>query len=435
MTNDSAIESLLHLCGCSGKPPIDSVARPAIKRVRECLDDSPVLLGNDPDVGLVPRTDNVQREFRSLRPGEHGGQVDVSGISDYTLAGTFVDTKTGNDVDQLSQYLFNIYSKIGNGNQVNILKGHSILIKDASAPIQIFEDIQLTGEAQPGITAANIDVIHSFPELVGEQQARIAICNAANDCYTVGAHEDMVIRPLVLFPQGITLSNSSIEEWYSNAAPEHATVLDARSLEHDGTGWLFGTTITAASSNKPPRFTSKLAPGDEVLINRPFGGLATFTASVESGDFSEDVVKTLTKDHINTAKLIESYCPGPDEDFDQDKHIKLVTDISGPGIRGVLDYLSSTDLLLTALPLIDDEKINSAQQRWLLPDVTVETNGPLLIIGSNEVIESISRDFQVNVESRFENIGYLTEGSGTIKAKSGLNIGQYIEFEGSESLS
>jgi len=66
--------------------------------------------------------------------------------------------------------------------------------------------------------------------------------------------------------------------------------------------------------------------------------------------------------------------------------------VSGPGVRGLADLVARANhrLHLTDLPLLDRAALESARRAWTVPDVTVETDGPLAVFARPAVLDSVT---------------------------------------------
>lgn len=439
-----AIEANPQRCGCNGKPPLDRVVLPAVRDVQDKLDGSPVTVATHEDVGYLPATDRIERTVETSRPGDDPDSVssdpDAPGCSGemYSLAATLLDGRTGSSVDRFSEYLYRTYQRsIPGGNGV-IPKGHTVLVDGISEPVQVFEHLRPSGQRLPGQRVANVDVIHALPEQPVETQARVAAYNALNDCYSAGGYRERTVRPILAHSSGDAIGTGECRRWFRRALPADITLLEPCIVTHDGTGWLFGATVTARITHDPPRFVQELGPGDRILVHRPLGALARYTNALVSDGLDGGRTRTvdpMTRDHVAVAREIAAFCPGPDEPFDGTSHLKLASDVSGPGIGGIHERIGRTDIdvELTDLPLVDPDVIARGQQEWLLPDVTRETNGPLAVVGTEEVIDEFERSVSDIPAADPAVVGRIVEGDGNVTADDSVEIQHFIEtFEGSD---
>lgn len=420
------------LCGCRGKPPLNRVVLPAVQSVHDRIDGRSVDISMHDDVGYIQKTQKLERKVEIIH-GEANQETSEPKTESgelYSLAATFVNEDTGRSAENLARFMAETYGhrKI----PTNIIKGHTVLVRNIPSSIQFFEQVRPHGAPKNGKTVLNVDIIHALPEQSAEKQARVAICNALNDCYSTGGLQDRTIRPIVAHPSESDVSKSECEQWYYEVIPDDIGLLEPCVIEHGGIGWLFGATATASINHEPPRFIPQVQPGDKLLIHRPVGGFAAYMNFVESNEYNEipeQAIQPMTRDHANVAQEIASFCPPLDDEFSEDKHLKFVTDLSGPGIRGIENRISSMDIdvMLTNLPMLDQEIIENGQDRWALPDATVETNGPLIMIGSPQVVESVRRDLSELSNTDPKVIGRIIDGTGVLRAADDVRIRRLIE--------
>lgn len=345
-----------------------------------------------------------------------------------------------------------------------VVKGHSIQLEGASEPTIWGERLIPAGRRRPGYRAVNVDVVHAFPGLDPERQAAVATVHALNDCYTQGAAADRDVRPIVAVPAGTDLDRDRVRRWYRAAVPASVRVREPAIVAHDGRGWQFGAAATAATDRIPPVRRGAIEPGDEVTVHRPLGGLALYAGSLArrapavTGRSSSDgaarsasdgtarsasdtsecagsdgrtrsrAVEALTTDHVAVARAIAASCPAPTEPFDPDRHLKWVCDLSGPGIRGLLDATEreGCGLSIEGLPWLDREGVEAVRDRWVVPDATVETNGPLAAIGSPAALERFERRLADVPSADPSRIGRVT-GEATLRWADGVDLERFVE--------
>lgn len=317
------------------------------------------------------------------------------------------------------------------------MKGHSIQLEGATEQTVWGERLVPSGRRRPGYRAVNVDVIHAFPGLAPERQAAVATFHALNDCYAQGAAEEREVRPIVAVPDGTDLGSERVERWYRAAAPETVGVREPSIVVHDGRGWQFGAAATAATGRTPPVRRAAIEAGDEVTVHRPLGALALYAGTVGTGgppsapvdsSVRDRAIEALTSDHAAVARAVAASHPAPEEAFDPDRHLKWVCDVSGPGIGGLLDATKSESvgLRLEALPVLDQDAIEAVRDRWVVPDVTVETNGPLAAIGSPTALERFERRLEGISGTDPTRIGRVTGDRG-LQWADGVDLERYVE--------
>lgn len=424
---DIDIDATRSACGCNNKTSLDNVVYPALRQVRQEA-DSVSLSVDGSDVGLFPRSAKISRStsVHTETAETCDSQRSESDEATWTVGSTFVDAETGRDPDELAAVLKTGYDA---PHCDVVLKGHTVQLRGATSSIQITETFRRSGRTLPGCWAANTDVIHAFPEATPVRQARIATLNALNDCYTVGATDQRSIRPILVGPASETISERRVREWYRQSVPDSISVLPSLVIPHDGTGWLFGATVVAGVKSNKPMNLRHITPGDAVLLHRPLGALAlyTFGLETEDTDLRESAARAMCRDHFDVAETLSEFLPDDSESFDPSQHLKLVTDISGEGIREIQNRLSQIGLglRLSALPLLEPAAIDRAQDRWLLPDVTVETNGPLAFVGDQSVISAVKGRLDRRQIGNPQQVGTIRNTAGGVTTS--VDVSRYIE--------
>lgn len=427
------IEALPSLCGCAGKTSIPDIVMPARQRMIEQLSATHVHFADMPDAAVLPRTEKLKRTVSS-RVSTDRQNINSPPEDCWTIAITFANRTLGGDVTRFAETAGDTYRQLGSNGRAIIGKAHSIQVPEATASQFWFEHFRPTGRRQPGYTAINVDAIHAFPGLAPDQQAAVATRHALNDCYATGAFTSRTIRPIVAVPAHTDVSTTQLQTWYRNGAPDDVTTIEGTIVTHTGSGWIFGAVVTAGLTHRPPVRVPELTPDDMVLLHRPFGALTLYTAAVGPSPSDTEclarVQRSLTRDHMKIAQTIAAFCPSMDEPFDPTRHIKLATDVSGDGIFGLARLLKTakTTLHVTEFPLLDTEGINHARRRWVVPDVTVETNGPLAIVGQPPVVQRVKEQLETTVDATPVVLGTLRNSTtDTFSTADELALDQYIE--------
>jgi selenophosphate synthase len=426
-------------CGCIGKTPLNRVVRPAKRRVRRRLAAKDVYLAGTLDCGLLPRRESLDRNAdRVTLDGDgsvrRGPTADVETPA-WGLAAVLTAPEHGTSARAFADALEAGYGSLAGDGRLTIGKGHSLQISNADRTTVAFDLFRPRGERRPGFVAGNIDVIHAFPDLEPTAQAAVAGAHALNDCYAYGATEERVLRPFVGVPDSDSTADptrSEVETWYRAGLPDDIALRRPTILRHGGDGWLFGATATAELTHVPPVHAGRLEPDDVVLLSRPLGAVAALSAARDARDGAafDRTVETLAADHAAVGRSIASLSPGSAAEFDPDHHLKLATDVSGPGIGGVASAIARSDhrLRIERLPFVDDEAIRRARRRWLVPDATVGTNGPIAVVGRPVAI--------ARAETRLREAGCApvrlgciesADGTGIVSSADGIELSQFIE--------
>ena len=428
--SEQPIETVPMRCGCAGKTPLDRVVRPAIAEIRRNVPGVAVVDGLE--AGLLPKTAGIER---SVADGHGGGE----GTARDFVAAAFVGPERGSDSEAFRAVLSETYRRwAGRSGGATIRKGHSIQLETNSKPTVWGEMFRSTGRQQDGYRAVNVDVIHALPGLDPVTQAAVATAHALNDCYTQGAAADRDIRPIVGHPEGSGPDTDRVRRWYVEATGSGATVREPSIITHDGRGWQFGAAALAATERVPPIHTGRIDAGDAVLLHRPLGSLALYAGSVDG----EQPLKTgarkraldaLAADHVATARAIEASCPCPGERFDPGRHLKWAGDVSGPGIEGLAEITTAADcgLSLEALPLLDQQGLDAVRRRWVVPDVTVETNGPIAAVGTVDALDRFERRLTGCSSADPTRIGTVTDTPGEFRWADVTHAERHLEAIGS----
>lgn len=433
--NISAIDSI---CGCGGKTSLRKVVYPAREQIAERLEGSPVELPPTSEAAILPNATSYRRSvFEQLLEGEHGPtDYDEADDEVWTLTATLADEQLGTSTDLFADRVGEAYRSLSGMGGTTIGKAHSIQIADATTPIQWFEHIEPTGTRKPGFAAGNVDIVHAFPGLDGVEQAAIAANHSLNDCYSMGAYRDRAVRPVVATPrdEAENVSRELVSSWFEQAVSDSVTVLEPAILRHDGDGWQFGATATATGDHEPPTRESRVESGDAVLVHRPCGGLAMYRLGIERDEprrVRERAFEYLGSDHRRVAEVISEFCPDSGAEFDASEHIKFATDISGPGIRGLERPAEKSDkrFHVTDVPVLNEELMDRIHDRWILPDVTVETNGPLAVVAAPDVVRKVARRIAELPDAQPTVFGEFRESrDDRISIEEGVDNAKYVEW-------
>lgn len=424
--SEHPIEAVPTRCGCAGKTPLDRIVRPALAEIRRNVPGVAIVDGLE--AGLLPKTDGIER---SIADGHGGGEETLRDF----VAAAFVGPECGSDSEAFRAALSETYRWwAGKSGGATIRKGHSIQLETNSEPTVWGETFRSTGRQRDGYRAVNVDVIHALPGLDPVTQAAVATVHALNDCYTQGAAADRDIRPIVGFPEGSGIDPDRVHQWYVEAAGSGVPVREPSLISHDGRGWQFGASVIAATERVPPIHTGRIDVGDEVSLHRPVGSLALYAGSVDSehpieSDARKRAVDALAADHVAIARAIEASCPRPDERFDPGRHLKWAGDISGPGIGGLNEITTAAGcgLSLEAVPLLDQQGLDAVRQRWTVPDVTVETNGPIAAVGTADALDRFERRISGCPSADPTRIGTVTDTPGEFRWTDESHAERYLD--------
>jgi hypothetical protein len=431
--SERRIETVPTRCGCAGKTPLERIVRPALAGIRRRVPGVAIVDGLE--AGLLPRTAGIERSIA----GDAGGEAGASGEF---VAAAFLGRECGSDSDAFRAVLSEAYRRWAErSGGATIRKGHSIQLGAGAEPTVWGETFRPHGRARGGYWAVNVDVIHALPGLDPVAQAGVAAAHALNDCYTQGAAAERDLRPVVGLPDGSGPDPDRVRRWYVTAVGSDVAVREPAIVRHGGRGWQFGAAALAATERVPPIHTGRIEAGDGVVLHRPLGSLALYAGSVDGegavdADARERALDALAADHAAVARAIEASCPRPGERFDPARHLKWAADISGPGLGGVPEATAAAGcgLSLEALPLLDRGGLDAVRRRWIVPDVTVETNGPIAAVGTADALARFQRRLSGCPSADPTRIGTVTDVPGEFRWGDAPRADRYLDgIEGAPS--
>ncbi|MFC7137843.1 hypothetical protein ACFQRB_18170 [Halobaculum litoreum] len=401
-------------CGCAGKTPLDRVVMPARERIATRLATTRVTLGPDGDAARLPGAASPVRRVEALPLDGRAPEVpfasDDRDAPVVTLACALVGPAVA-DPDRFAATLGDVYAGL-DGPRVTVGKGHAVQVPGAEPGMVWLEHLRRPdgspagSDGADGTTAANVDAVHAFPVLEPHEQARVATLNARNDLYAAGATRPVTVRPLVAAPGGDAPAADRVAAWFREGAPADATVLRPSVAAHGGEGWVVGASVDAAGAVADALLPDPCA----VVVTRPAGGLAAFALGHLTGDdgLRERGRRALLADTAAVADAVRAFRPTGDTPFDPAVHVARVTDASGEGIAGLgrLAAAAGRSFRLERLPVVDGVGAAAAGS-WTLPDVTVETNGPLAVFAAPAVADRLLDRLAGVAGAAAERIGLL----------------------------
>jgi selenophosphate synthase len=312
-------------------------------------------------------------------------------------------------IDYLSNIMLRSYRKFSkNFHNLIVGKGHTIKgAKSQNEELILFDFIKQDHGTQVGYTVANndtIQIIDPTEKLSSPTQIYPALNNALNDVILFGAIDNLKLHPIFDSP------NEKIKGEMKSEIMNYANEfkIDLIGLEPLNIGSsLIGSTVFGELYKEPPIFYTDLESGDKILVHRSFGDLAPINAYIynkilcENGfskrelKFASDkIISVLKKPNLEIGKIINKYCPNFGEKLDRNKHILITKDISGEGLSifKELAEKSKKDIHITDIPLFFDEITKAAVKNLLIRDGTIGTNGAIVMIASENVINQIKND-------------------------------------------
>ena len=412
-------------CGCAGKTPLDRVVLPARERIRERLAVTSVTLGPDRDAALLPRRDRIESDVEAVALDGRAPTGPADGGEAWALAAAFAGDRLA-DADRFARTLGDAYAAL-DGSTVTVGKGHAVQVPGADDGVLWLEHLRPRGPRRDGVLATNVDAVHAFPGLSPAESLRIASLNACNDLHAVGAVDDREIRPLVAAPRGELPADEVVATWTDASVPQDATTLPPATIGHDGDGWLFGASVRAVAPRAPA--TPALEPGFEVLLTRPLGGLALFAHGAARDDerVRERGLERLRTDSSPAADAGAPFRPDPGEPFDPERHVARVTDVSGEGVTGIGRVVADAgrSLRVETLPLLPG--VDAVADAWTVPDVTVETNGPLAVVARPAVLDRVADQLAEVPGARPMRLGTVVRDGPRLSAAPECEAARYVE--------
>jgi len=419
-------------CGCAVKIDLQRVVYPALHEIRSQLKGLGLTIAEREDADIFPRSQGLKFERRvypfyprGVEPLPEGGE---------RRAVTVTSVYRVREPRLLARRWLKFYrGLLGGRAKLHIGKGHTIEAYSPDNEFVHFDFYQPEGEGQPGWRVANNDTIQLIdptrpPE--APEQTEVALSNALNDLFTLGAVEDIIIYPFYAAP------TASLAGKIAENMSAYCECYGFRLIPQDPISnqtLLLGATVFGASSRQLPTFYDELEEGDLILVHRPFGDLAPINLLIESlivgegslngAEFTsrqiegavEERIAVMRRPNLDVGRLIHELCPQLEEPFDEGRHLKATVDLSGPGIDVFreLAELSKRDVLLEHIPLAHEALVRRASQGFLLPNGTAGTNGAIALIGSPGVIEQAASKLK-ELGHKPQIIGRIDQPGGTL---------------------
>jgi len=400
-------------CGCAVKLDLQRVVYPALRAIRPQLQALGLGLAGREDADIFPRSAELsfrRRIYRfdaqqvvPLAPGAERRAVTVSSVYRPQSA------------PELARRWLEFYrALLSEGAGLQIGKGHTIEAYTPDDEFVHFDFYRPAGAARPGWQVANNDTIQLIDptrELGAPEQSEVALSNALNDLFSLGAVEEIQVYPFYAAPSSSLAAQ--IAENMSNFCLEYGFAYHRQEPISENT-LLIGATVFGASSRQLPTFYDRIDQGDLILVHRAFGDLAPINLLVEqliTGDGTanslgqrraelqravDERIAVMRRPNLAVGRLIQHFSPEMDEPFDEGRHIKVTTDISGPGVDVFRELAERVgrDVVLERLPLADEELVRRASENFLLPNGTAGTNGALALIGASALIERLGAELE-----------------------------------------
>lgn len=403
-------------CGCSVKIDLDSIVYPALKEIRPKLSQRGITLSSREDADISPLTGDLAIQRRVCSARENSDFKDLKSFNP-DRAVSLTSVHRPNKPEQLSKRWIETYKElVSQGIELTVGKGHTIQAYSKDDEFVLF-DFFKTDSAESvseGYLVANNDTIQLIDPTINlgaEEQVACALSNTLNDLFTLGATEEIKILPVYAAPNDeiSTKIEENIKDYCQNF---EFTLLEAEPLPYQAP--LLGATVFGQTEKEAPVFYEELAPGDLILVHRPFGDLAPINlyissmimgeeylkdfgfTSAEVKEAKDERIKVMSKPNLDVGRLIKRYSPEYGKKFNPNRHVKTTGDLSGPGIDifKELAQKAKVDIKLWDLPLANQGMVEAAAEDYLLPNGTSGTNGAIATVGNSKVIKEVAKELR-----------------------------------------
>ncbi|MCZ7382865.1 MAG: SelD-related putative sulfur metabolism protein [Candidatus Methanoperedens sp.] len=404
-------------CGCSIKIDLN-VVYSGLSSIKNELYKLGVLLNDRVDAYVFPNHEEININRRVYKLNNFNiDQTDIKNLNP-SMAIILLSLCQKNTISELfAKKMLDSLTRISTDGVKFVLgKGHSIKgarSDDDEFMLLDFISVDDKDQNQIGYIAANNDTIQVIdPTRLPSDRIHVdvALSNALNDLMALGVTEDISFYPVYNAPNEELLNKieSNIYDYLSKYD------FDFIHMKPVGNGnFLMGGTVIGRTYKEPPMFYDKLTDGDKILVHRPFGDLAPITGHlyecIEKGSFeefnlkelkkaNEDVLSLISKPNLKVGEIINKYCPEFGERFSRDEHIIATSDISGQGIYTFKELTKKIhrNINLKHIPLLYEELSATVVQMYLLNDGTAGTNGAIIMMASEHIIENIYHDLHKN---------------------------------------
>jgi selenophosphate synthase len=405
--------------GCAVKIDLVSVLYPALRRIKESLEIEGLSILPRRDADIFKGSVEGLRVHREIYRSEE--EVDQERLIRFSPERAVVLVqiyqRNAGDPELVSRIVGGVYEKIARSvGRIVIGKGHSIVSADPKAQFMLFDFVRVEGDRDRLVLGNNdtIQIIDPAESPGSLRQTAVALGNSLNDLYILGAWRNTTIIPVADAPSE-KLKNIIEDNMRSLAESIGARIL--RASQPSSGALLMGATVFAETDRTPPMFYDRISPGMIILASRPFGELApinVYLMAMYDRDIAEElrrsygitiekileikryVIDLMSRPNIHIARIIEGKLPQIGEEFDPSRHIAATTDVTGPGVYVIkeLAELSGASIRLERIPLISPELSEFATRSYIMPNATAGTNGAVIFVASERVIEEIEEELR-----------------------------------------
>jgi len=279
-------------------------------------------------------------------------------------------------------------------------KGHSIR---AGGDFIMFDLVKMQPNKKLGVYSAfNHDTIITADSVLKHSSlitTFVSFNNALNDLFSNGVYQKLEIFPVY---DGNDEEVSNIQnnmnyfiQFYQKRGVE--IKLHDKGPLNKGLRMIGATVV--GQSNKMKRKFDQLCKGDQLILTKHLGDLAYLNlfrknyfgskVSVNTDENRYLVLQQMTISNYLIAKVINQYLPSSTDEFDSNSHISFSSDISGPGVDVIFEaaQMSQIKLKMNAPIFLFPQSLYHFRKNH-----TSSTNGPLVIAGSESVIQKIKSD-------------------------------------------
>ena len=407
--------------GCAVKIDLLRVVYPSIKVLREELKGTKFSIAPREDALIISGDINeVHRRIFSLGSDREVTLGDLKSISKgrdlYAVTVVQVFQRYADSPEGFLEKVAPIYRALARSKiSITIGKGHSILTPFPEDEFILFDFIPYDGSKE-GVTAINNDTIHIIDpsqEPGDMKQVSGAISNAFNDVFVLGVYKRLRMMPVLNAP-----TEELLEKLWRNTElyTKQYNVEIINEVQPKRGRLLMGATVIGYSDRKPPIFEDRVTPGMKLIISRPMGELAPINLYLSSvideavikevedyGISFEEVekvknkaVELISKPNIEVAMTIYRHLPNIFEEFREDEHIAVTTDVTGPGVFVVKELAERTGskIKLYDIPLLFAEISRIATKLYIIPNSTSGTNGPFIMIVPDNITDDLIKELK-----------------------------------------
>ncbi len=421
-------------CGCAVKVDLQRVVYPALRQIRPQLEALGLSIAPRQDADIMPLYGQPAIQ-RVVSPLEKPAVKLLERLRP-ERAITVTSIYRAGDPQRLAERWLRFYRQLMMKERRSLFigKGHTIEAYSPADEFILFDFYTMGSNTEHGapqgyLVANNdtIELIDPTRPLDDYTQTAVALSNALNDLFALGATERIRIYPLYAAPTASLRQALEANMQRFCAAYDFDLIPQPPVSERT---LLLGATVFGETRRRTPTFYEKLQAGDQILVHRPFGDLAPINLYLESlivGDgywkrlgieeeearqAKDQAVDLMAQPNLVVGRLIQRYCPELGEPFDSGCHIKITGDLSGPGIDifRELAELAHVNVRLEKIPLHAPRIIQAASEEYLVPNGTSGTNGALAIVASPAVIARVHGELRA-LGHRPEIIGRI-EGPG-----------------------